>query len=115
MSVLGTTYYASMLPSADGTYVARSYGQGDVQLDRISEPDGYEVAYDAMNQNVEVPSLFIQPGDRIGIWTNPATGEKCIDRTIHFRGPEELAVNLGRQYEQLAIWSWKDNYALMCD
>lgn len=105
---LGTTFTLDMLPTEDGTYVARSYSTYDLQLIPVFEPDGFEVAYDAMNQDVAVPSLWVTPGDRIGVWTDPSTGIRHIDRTAHFRGPQDLAESIGREWQQKAIWDWAD-------
>lgn len=97
--------------SLDGTYVVREVdyvnGRPVLELVRVYEPDGFEVAYDQLNTGVEVPSLFLEPGQRIGFWVDPETGQAHIDRTVHLRGPEELARSLGESYQQVAIWNWK--------
>ena len=116
-SFVGKALYLEDIPAEDGTYVAQlsNYGRtkGDVVLVRTEELDGYEIGYDAMNLDVVRPMIFAQLGDRIGVWRD--NGKLYVDRTVHLRGPQELAENLGREYNQLAIWDWAAHETITLD
>lgn len=98
------------LPTQDGTYVARFDGSGSLTLEPVSEPDGYEVGYDAMNLDVVRPMMWLQPGDRVGVWHN--LGRTFVDRTVHVRGPFGIAWVIAERFEQLAIWDWANGIAV---
>jgi hypothetical protein len=99
----------------DGTYriVPSWIGSERVWMaERISEVDGYEIAYADV-----APGTFWYPLDaaRFGYWCDPATNEIYLDQTIHTRGNFAIALEIGAHYSQLAIWDWADQRVWECD
>lgn len=99
---------------ADGTYRAESDGMGGIQLSTImhmgkgywvSEYGGVEInggfTESALKDALSI--LDIEPMEYVGIWTDPDTNLIYVDRSHHFI-KEQTALDLGKHWDQIAIW-----------
>lgn len=105
----------------DGTYRAQSDGMGGIRLDTsvhmgkgywVSEYGGVEVnGLDETGLNAALEILDIEPMEYVGIWTDPDTNLTYVDRSHHvFK--KQTALDLGKHWEQLAIWDCANQEAI---
>ncbi len=116
---LATLYNALQRGGAapnDGTYSLTPGWIGSARTwtaDPVVETDGYEIAYApvagwALNGGYidwGAPTEWA-PGMRVGVWTDPATGYVVLDLTMHVRAPFSVALSLGAERNQSAVWDW---------
>lgn len=105
---------------SDATYVV-SYAVSDTGRDYLTLSPvhnvrtGWEIAYDGISPE-RVPTqggahAYLQVGDRVGVWAD-SDGLTYVDRTVYLDGPESIALQLGRDWEQSYVWSWEDRESL---
>jgi hypothetical protein len=90
----------------------------------IRETSGYEVAFRTVfpgdnsatgdYRDWGAMATWAGNGARIGAWTDPDTGVTWIDYTIHVANREH-AIELGREFHQLAIWDWAAGETISID
>jgi hypothetical protein len=84
----------------DGTYVMTEEG-----MEALMKLTGYWVALE------EVELSNVQPGDVVGVWTDPITNKTWIDRSVHIEDLT-MAMSFGKLYKQKAIYDIKNERAL---
>ncbi len=105
----------------DGTYRVE-FAQGNDQvwengmtLRRVAPNWGYAIGYDEI---IPTPHLqgekkyYLGEGDLIGAWTDPEDGKLYLDRVVIFDGPRDMALNLGAEHGQKAIYDFSRGVTL---
>lgn len=108
----------------DGTYLAESDGAGGVQLKAsvhmgkgywVSEYGGVEVnGLDERGLKEALHLLDVEPGEYIGVWTDEETQLSYVDRSHHFL-KKKTALELGKLWDQIAIWDCANNDEIRLD
>lgn len=114
MFTLGDILGDPNVAGQDGTYVAVQSAIYGVRLMRVTETDGFEVAYDTIAPEAYPTTggaqAYLRVGDRIGVWSHDGT--TYVDHTVHVRGPRDIAWIVGRECAQRAIWDWAQGLAV---
>lgn len=112
----------TIIPIKDGTYRTAVDGEGNLRLaTQLFYPTGYWVSD---NSGVTIEGhitqsgledafslMEAQPGETIGIWTDPETTITYVDRSYHFVN-KEVAIDFGNLYNQKAIWDCQAKEAI---
>lgn len=107
----------TIIPIKDGTYQVALDGEGNLRLaTQIFQGVGYWVSdnsgvtiegYITQSGLEDAFSLMgVEPGETIGIFTDPETTVTYVDRSYHFIW-KEVAIDFGNLYNQKYIY---DNY-----